>query len=368
MIGTGTLDGWRTRLAASMGGLAALGAGAAAWSSGGAAWIAVCWAVGAGGVAGAVAWAVMDRFLQRARTLADQAERWDPSRPGVRLPEIGSGAELDRVARAYNTIAARLQATLAETQRFTSDASHELRTPLTALRTLGEVALREGCDAESLRTALGEMLEVTSRMNRLIDQLLLLARSDADALPAQVTEVEVSKLLREVAESLAVLAEERRQSLTVAAPEGLLLRADEEWLRVALMNLVQNAIRHGPEGSVVRVSAMRRGYEGVIEVEDDGPGIAPEHHERIFERFYRVDEARAQASGGVGLGLAIAKWAVERGGGSIGLRSSPGKGATFWIRLPGVTAGGQPKGIFIRHSDDGATAHVQSEGNMPHFS
>jgi signal transduction histidine kinase len=310
----------------------------------------------------------MDRFLQRARTLADQAERWDPSRPGVRLPEIGSGAELDRVARAYNTIAARLQATLAETQRFTSDASHELRTPLTALRTLGEVALREGCDAESLRTALGEMLEVTSRMNRLIDQLLLLARSDADALPAQVTEVEVSKLLREVAESLAVLAEERRQSLTVAAPEGLLLRADEEWLRVALMNLVQNAIRHGPEGSVVRVSAMRRGYEGVIEVEDDGPGIALEHHERIFERFYRVDEARAQASGGVGLGLAIAKWAVERGGGSIGLRSSPGKGATFWIRLPGVTAGGQPKGIFIRHSDDGATAHVQSEGNMPHFS
>jgi Mg2+-importing ATPase len=361
-------DGWRMRLSLALGSLAGLSAGAAAWSNGAEAWTAGGWALGASALAGAAAWSVMKRLTVRARRLADQAERWDPARPGVRLPEVGTGAELDRLARAFNSIAARLEATLAETQRFTSDASHELRTPLTALRAIGAVALQDTRDPENLRAALGEMLEVTARMNRLIDQLLLLARSDADALPAQLTEVSVPELLHEVAESVRVVAEERSQRLVVEAPEGMTVRADAEWLRVALMNLVQNALRHGPSGSSVIVSAIRRGYEGVIEVTDEGPGIAAEHHERIFERFYRVDKSRARAEGGVGLGLAIAKWAVERSGGGIGLRSAPGAGATFSIRLPAAPGPPAAEDSFRETSDEPPArgAHTE-EPEMPTY-
>lgn len=288
----------------------------------------------------AVAWWWSARWLRAARALADAAERSARTASGrLPLPEVGHGAAMDRFAAAFNTLAARLDAAVTERERFTSDASHELRTPLTALRAVGAVALQAERDPQAWRQALGEMLEIAGRMNRLIDQLLLLARSDADAPPAQLADIDVAALLTETAEALRVLADERGLRLVVAAPPGLVLRADAEWLRLALVNLVQNAIRHSPTGGTVTLSAQRRGYEGTLEVADEGPGIAPEHHERIFERFYRVDPGRTRAEGGVGLGLAIAKWAVERCGGSIGLHSAPGAGAAFWIRL---TAPGEP--------------------------
>jgi signal transduction histidine kinase len=178
------------------------------------------------------------------------------------------------------------------------------------------------------------MLEETRRLSDLVDALLLLARADAGGVVPCVEPVELASLVGEVRETLLVLAEEKRQRIDLTAP-SLALRADRELLRLALMNLVHNAIRYSPEGGAIGLRVGRRASNAVVEVIDQGPGIAAEHQQKVFERFYRVDKARARASGGAGLGLAIARWAVERQGGRIELESQPGQGSLFRIVIPG---------------------------------
>jgi signal transduction histidine kinase len=139
--------------------------------------------------------------------------------------------------------------------------------------------------------------------------------------------------LLEVSESLGLVAAEKQQRLEVDCADHLLAVFDPALLRLALMNLVQNAIRYSPAGKPIKLRAFVGQDDVVIEVADEGPGIAPEHHQKIFERFYRVDKARSRADGGVGLGLAIVKWSVERMGGRVGLDSETGRGSVFRIRL-----------------------------------
>jgi signal transduction histidine kinase len=124
----------------------------------------------------------------------------------------------------------------------------------------------------------------------------------------------------------------------VDCPDHLLAVFDPALLRLALMNLVQNAIRYSPPGKSIRVRAATGDETTVIEIADEGPGIAPEHQKKIFERFYRVDKARSRAEGGVGLGLAIVKWSVERMGGTVELQSEPGHGSIFRLRLRTIRA------------------------------
>jgi signal transduction histidine kinase len=129
------------------------------------------------------------------------------------------------------------------------------------------------------------------------------------------------------------LAEEKSQRIEIMA-EQWVARADRELLRLALLNLVHNAIRYSGEGTVVSLQVKSRDKAVLLEVIDQGPGIAPEHQEKIFERFYRVDKARSRASGGVGLGLSISRWAAERQGARIELESQPGHGSLFRIVIP----------------------------------
>jgi signal transduction histidine kinase len=166
---------------------------------------------------------------------------------------------------------------------------------LTALQAVGEAALRSNDgDTKSLREVLSSMLEETRRLSDLVDSLLLLARADTGAALPSLQEVELEALVHEVRETLFVLAEEKRQLIEVQV-EKLLARADRELLRLALLNLVDNAIRYS---------------------------------------FYRIDKARSRASGGAGLGLAITRWAVERQGGRIELKSEEGQGSLFRIVMP----------------------------------
>jgi signal transduction histidine kinase len=132
------------------------------------------------------------------------------------------------------------------------------------------------------------------------------------------------------------VAEEKRQQICIDCPDHLLAVFDPALLRLALINLTQNAIRYCPPGKAVCLRALANEAGISIEVADQGPGIAPEHHQKIFERFYRVDPARSRAEGGAGLGLAIVKWSVERMGGSVELESQPGRGSTFRLRLRSV--------------------------------
>jgi heavy metal sensor kinase len=271
------------------------------------------------------------RSLSPVGKMAERARQITADSLGGRLPVLNPYDELGQLATVFNATLARLENSFSELKRFTADASHELRTPLTALGAVGEAALQSaGPDPKILRDALASMLEEKRRLSDLVDALLLLARADTGGLPPSLEEVDLTSLLNTVRETLLVLAEENRQRIEIISEQQVVL-ADRGLLRLALLNLVHNAIRYSREGTSITLQVKSRDKTILVEVIDKGPGIAPEHQAKVFERFYRVDKARSRDRGGAGLGLAIARWAVERQGARIELESEPGHGCIFRI-------------------------------------
>jgi signal transduction histidine kinase len=283
-------------------------------------------------VFGIASYLMAGRALAPLRDMARMTRHLSVKALGARLPVANPRDELGQLAAGLNETLQQLEVSFAQLDSLTADVSHELRTPLTAMKTVGEVALRERNPAV-LHDAVGSMLEEIRRMNQLIERLLLLTRPGDDQMPVKLEAGLLRATLLEVSESLGLVAAEKQQRLEVDCADHLLAVFDPALLRLALMNLVQNAIRYSPAGKPIKLRAFVGQDDVVIEVADEGPGIAPEHHQKIFERFYRVDKARSRADGGVGLGLAIVKWSVERMGGSVGLDSETGRGSVFRIRL-----------------------------------
>ena len=179
------------------------------------------------------------------------------------------------------------------------------------------------------------MLEEAERLTDLVDALLTLARMDATKAGAAREVVSIVALLEEIRDQFEVLAAEKGQTLAVTSDHNIALQTDRTLLRLALVNLVHNAIQHSPSSSKISLAAARRPSGVDISVSDSGHGIAPEYREKIFEPFFRVDKARSRSGGGgVGLGLAIAKRAVERNGGRITVESDSNRGSVFRIELP----------------------------------
>jgi heavy metal sensor kinase len=276
---------------------------------------------------------IATRSLRPLDAMARQARRITSESLSKRLPNPNPNDELGRLATMFNDTLARLEGSFAELQRFTADASHELRSPLTALRAVGEVALRDGNDPAALRETIGSMLEEAQRLTDLVDALLTLARMDATKADAPREEVNIAALLEEIRDQFEVLANEKCQTITVTSDDNVTVQADRTLLYLAMVNLVHNAIQHGPPDSRVSITAVRSARKIDISVEDNGPGIPREYHEKIFERFFRVDKARSRAEGGAGLGLAIAKQAVERNGGRIILEDNSDGGSVFLIQF-----------------------------------
>ena len=276
---------------------------------------------------------VAGRALAPLTVMAERARRLSARSLSERLPVSNAHDEFGQLAVVFNETLNRLENSFAELRRFTADASHELRTPLTAIRTVGEVALHQE-NPHALRDAVGSMLEEVAHMNQLIERLLLLAQADHDTMPVHLTSTAVREVVLEVADSLSVLAAEKTQRLDVHEVLDVTAVADDALLRLALMNLVQNAIRYSAPGKMIRLRATAGGGDAVVEVADEGPGIPQQHHSRLFERFYRVHPSRSRSDGGAGLGLAIVKWAAERMNGAAELESEVGRGSVFRIRLP----------------------------------
>jgi heavy metal sensor kinase len=282
------------------------------------------------------------RMLSPVRRLAEAAEHIGGERLSERLPVENPADELGRLATVTNRSLDRLQDAMERQRRFTADASHEMRTPLTAIRSAGEVSLRRAQSPAEYRETIGSMLEGVGELTSLIDRLLLLARAEAGTLPVRLERFDASEVAREMSELLQPVADQRAVSIEVAAAAGHPVTADRMLYRRAVLNILDNAIKHSPGGASVRVETAVLDGAVTLSVRDAGPGIAPEHHEKVFERFYRVEPAReraAKSEGGVGLGLAIARWAIETSGGRIELRSAPGAGSTFTIILPADGAG-----------------------------
>lgn len=242
--------------------------------------------------------------------------------------------ELVEVARALNRLLDRL-ATLQDSQeRFLADAAHELRTPLTVLRGELEVTLRRERTPAEYRETLEICRGEIERLSRLADNLLALARLDAGASLGREETLDLGTLCREAAERLTPQARERQVEFKIQATATLSVRGDRLALERVLANLLDNALRHTPRGEAVELRAFPQAREAVVEVIDPGPGIAPEHHARLFDRFYRVETGRPRERGGAGLGLAIVKSLVAAHGGTVAVRSEVGRGSTFVVRLP----------------------------------
>jgi signal transduction histidine kinase len=167
-----------------------------------------------------------------------------------------------------------------------------------------------------------------------VDTLLRLSHGDTGAIRLSKEPLDVGQLAREVASSLGILAEERSQTVSLHIEDGIVAPFDRLVLREALTNVLDNAIKYGPPGSTIAIRVEWAGDRVLIAVADQGPGVAPEHRDRIFDRFFRIDQSRTRNGGGTGLGLAIAKWAVEIHGGQIEVDERPGGGAEFRILLP----------------------------------
>ncbi len=222
---------------------------------------------------------------------------------------------------------------------FVANVSHELRTPITAIKGYVDTLLQIGAgDPEQVRRFLEIVARNTQRLSSLIEDLLTLAsleQVDAERVELEPERVEAAAIVREVVEQLAPAAEAKRMSIEVAVEPGLVVQVQRVLAEQALMNLVSNAIRYSPEGSPVAVTARARdARRAEFAIRDAGPGIASVHHERIFERFYRVDRARTRTQGGTGLGLAIVKHIAQLHGGSVELESRVGVGSTFRLLLP----------------------------------
>ncbi|HET7765626.1 MAG TPA: ATP-binding protein [Burkholderiales bacterium] len=290
----------------------------------------------AAGLAVAGGYFLAGRALAPVGAMADKARQITADSLGERLPVRNPQDEFGRLAGVINDTLSRLHDSFDRLRRFTADASHELRTPLTAMRSVGEVALEATLEPARYREVIGSMLEEVDRLTHLVDSLLVLTRADSGATRPVREVVELSALTGSVADHLRVLAEEKQQSLSVDAGAPVEARCDPAILRLGLMNLLHNAIKYTPSGGAIHVRA-KAGESGqsLIEVQDSGPGIAAVHRERIFERFYRADAGRSGESAGVGLGLAIARWAVAANGGHIELESEESKGSLFRIVLPG---------------------------------
>jgi len=279
------------------------------------------------------------RMLSPIARIAYKARQISAERLSERLPIENRRDEIGKLAHVFNHLLARLESSFGRLRRFTADASHELRTPLTAIRSVGEVALRERKDEVGYREVIGSMLEEVDRLTRLVDSLLFLTRADAGSLGLLAEPIDAVALARDVIEHLRVLAEEKSQTITFEAAERAQIAADRVTLRQALINLIHNAIRYSPPDSEIRLTVSREaGDEVVIAITDHGPGVLRDDHQKIFERFYRVDAARSREDGGVWLGLSIARWAVEANRGRIELESRLGQGSTFRIVLPAVSS------------------------------
>ena len=281
-----------------------------------------------------LAWFIAQSLSQRVREVGRVAARI--GRGDYELPPASMATdEVGVLSRTLSQAAAQLRAIDETRRQFLADVAHELRTPVTAIRgyaeTLSQGEVDDGTQTEFLDTIHRNAI----RIGELVEDLLHLEALEASP-PAKGPQppVALAQVVANAAGTLRGAAEAAGATIDVDVPDDVAARADADELEQVVQNLLANAIRHGGNGVTVAVRARRSGDRAVLEVADDGNGVAAEHLSRLFDRFYRVGSGRSRDDGGSGLGLAIVKRMVEGAGGTIAVTSAEGQGTTFTVELP----------------------------------
>ena len=285
-------------------------------------------------VALAGGWFLAGRALRPVEAITEAARRIAAGDLTQRLAASQSSDEIGRLAATFNEMIARLETSFRQIQRFSADASHELRTPLTVMKGETELALRRPRSPEDYQGVLESSLEEIDRMTRIIDDLLFLSRADLGEVQMEHRPVRLDMLVEDIQRQAAVLGQEQGIEVLSKVIEPATVLGDELRLRELVLNLVENAVKYSRSGGKVEMAVAREDSTVRFSVTDQGIGIPPESQNRIFDRFYRTDEARAYSPKGTGLGLAICKWIAEVHHGRIEVQSELGKGSQFTLILP----------------------------------
>lgn len=278
---------------------------------------------------------VMSRkALKPVALLTDEARRINDRNLDIRLPVPGAMDEIADLSQTLNQMLERIDKAFASVRTFTGNASHEMRTPIALMRTEIEVALYRPRETEEYRAILGRLHEETVRMTSLLENLLSLARADGGAETMVLAPVRVTLLFRQLAETWKSAMNQAMLGFRAEMPgDDVFLLGDAHGIERLLSILLENASKYTPPGGAVTLSAAVDGERIALSVRDTGIGIAPEHRQRIFDRFYRVAPAGEAAIAGSGLGLALAKWIAERHGAELRVESEPGHGSCFSVSL-----------------------------------
>jgi len=287
-----------------------------------------------------------DRAMRPVRRITEEAAQIGAHDLSRRL-EVSGKDELSELAATFNAMIARLETAFQQMERayeqqrrFTADASHELRTPLTTIKANTSLALSGNPTAAEYREALQAADEASDTMNRIVQDLLLLARSDGGQLEFRLAPVPVQQILERVS---ALVGDAESAPLTVQVPDSTLaVLGDAHHLQRLFVNLAENAVRHTPVDGRITLAARvdpNDDQRVLIRVQDTGEGIAPEHLPHVCERFYRADASRTRSQGGTGLGLSICQSIVQAHGGTLRIESERGHGTTVTVTLPSAAVG-----------------------------
>jgi signal transduction histidine kinase len=283
--------------------------------------------------AAAAGWLIARSTLRPISRLATEADQATHDQPAVRLSVPPGHDELTSLATAFNALLQRLQTANESQRQFMADASHELRTPVSVIRSAADVTLSQPQrSAAEYQDSIGVIAEQAKRLTRLVEDLFLLSRADVKGRPLNTTRFYLDDVLAECVRAAEVLGNPRQIRFEMVADKDVEIQADEDLLRRMLLNLLENAVRYSRPNSHVHVKLQRHTDRAEISITDDGAGILPQDHERIFERFVRLNP---KTSTGAGLGLPIARWVAEAHGGSLVLEKSPrAAGNMFVVDLP----------------------------------
>jgi heavy metal sensor kinase len=279
---------------------------------------------------------LIGKALDPVRRITAAAQQITLRNLSQRLPVVESKDELQRLSVTLNEMIARLEESFQHASRFSIDASHELRTPLTIVRGELEAAFRDPGLSDEMRENLGSVLEELQRLTRIVEGLFTISNLEAGEATLDVHRFDLAHLAATTSDQMALLAEEKQITLACDADTAVPVEGDRARIKQVAVNLLDNAIKYTPHGGKVAVAVRREGTLAVLEVADTGPGIQAEALPRVFDRFYRARDARANGIIGAGLGLAIARSICIAHGGDIEATNRPGPngGALFRVRLP----------------------------------